>query len=53
MKRASSGKAISELILEGHSKSIDLKAFDPARFTTGGRGGRGRKKGSVDVGEQW
>ena len=48
-----SGKAIAELVLEGQSKSVNLKAFDPARFTTGKRGGRGRKKGTTPIGEQW
>ncbi|KAL3771606.1 hypothetical protein ACHAW5_006633 [Stephanodiscus triporus] len=47
------GKAIAELVLEGYSRSVNLKPFDPARFTSGGRGGRGRKKGTVNVGEQW
>jgi glycine/D-amino acid oxidase-like deaminating enzyme len=49
------GKAMSELILEGTSRSVDLRPFDPARFASsgGGRGGRGRKKGTVNVGEQW
>jgi len=48
------GKAIAELVLEGSCRSVNLKPFDPARFTVSkGRGGRGRKKGSVDVGEQW
>jgi len=49
------GKAMSELILEGASRSVDLRPFDPARFAPpgGGRGGRGRKKGTVNIGEQW
>ena len=49
------GKAMSEIILEGTSRSVDLRPFDPARFASsgGGRGGRGRKKGTVNVGEQW
>eukprot|EP00585_Thalassiosira_rotula_P012330 CAMPEP_0196132062 /NCGR_PEP_ID=MMETSP0910-20130528/1813_1 /TAXON_ID=49265 /ORGANISM="Thalassiosira rotula, Strain GSO102" /LENGTH=439 /DNA_ID=CAMNT_0041391605 /DNA_START=224 /DNA_END=1540 /DNA_ORIENTATION=+ len=48
------GKAIAELVLEGSCRSVNLKPFDPARFTASkGRGGRGRKKGNVDVGEQW
>ena len=48
------GKAISELVLDGHSRSVDLRPFDPARYTPkGGRGGRGRKKKGLSVGEQW
>lgn len=49
-----SGKAMAELVLEGASSSINLKPFDPSRFTVSkGRGGRGRKNKGVDVGEQW
>ena len=48
------GKALSELVLDGESRSVELKSFDPTRFTaSSGRGGRGRKKGSLNVGEQW
>lgn len=48
------GKAMSELVLDGQSRSVDLRPFDPTRFTPAqGRGGRGRKKGSLSVGEQW
>jgi glycine/D-amino acid oxidase-like deaminating enzyme len=48
------GKVMAELVLEGKCKCLDLRPFDPARFTmSGGRGGRGRKKGSLNVGEQW
>ena len=48
------GKAISELVLDGHSRSVDLRPFDPARYTPKGeRGGRGRKKKGLSVGEQW
>jgi glycine/D-amino acid oxidase-like deaminating enzyme len=48
------GKALAELVLEGSCSSMNLAPFDPARFTTlRDRGGRGRKKGSVNVGEQW
>jgi len=48
------GKAISELVLDGKSKCVDISAFDPSRFTpNSGRGGRGRKRGGASVGEQW
>ena len=43
---------MSELILEGESSSINLKPFDPTRFTTRVIG-RGRKKRGESVGEQW
>jgi hypothetical protein len=52
---------MAELIVDGHSSSVDLAPFDPARFApkaaTRGpkkrRGERGRKQGEVPVGEQW
>ncbi len=49
------GEGDVELILEGTSRSVDLRPFDPARFASsgGGRGGRGWKKGTVNVGELW
>jgi len=47
------GKAIAELVLDGECKCLNLTPFDPARFTPGKRGGRGRKKGNMNVGEQW
>lgn len=49
------GKAMAELILEGKSKSVDIRPFDPSRFTPkqGKRGGRGRKQQGTSVGEQW
>lgn len=47
------GRAMAELVLEGRSTSVNLQPFDPARFTTVARGGRGRKKKGVSVGEQW
>eukprot|EP00979_Chaetoceros_neogracilis_P003936 scaffold687_cov288-Chaetoceros_neogracile.AAC.28 len=46
------GVAMSELILEGESTSIDLRPFDPTRFTTRVQG-RGRKRRGESVGEQW
>jgi len=50
-----SGKAMAELVLQGETKSVDLRPFDPARFTPGlgKRGGRGRKRRGTSVGEQW
>ncbi len=48
-----SGKAMAELVLEGESRSVDLRPFNPARYTSQGRGGRGRKKKGMSVGEQW
>lgn len=48
------GKAMAELVLDGECTCLDLSPFDPARFTTSTkRGGRGRKKGNLSVGEQW
>ena len=49
----SCGKAMAELILEGECSSVDLRPFDPARFTKRVRGGRGRKRRGESVGEQW
>lgn len=51
-----SGLAMSELIIDGAAACVDLKRFSPDRFggrEGGGAGGRGRKMGAVDVGEQW
>mmetsp|Transcript_28983 Transcript_28983/g.33310 ORF Transcript_28983/g.33310 Transcript_28983/m.33310 type:complete len:474 (+) Transcript_28983:75-1496(+) len=50
---ASCGKAMAELIWDGESSSVDLKPFDPSRFTTKVGGGRGRKRRGMNVGEQW
>ena len=48
------GQAMSELVWDGASTSIQLAPFDPARFTPDAqRGGRGRKKQGSNVGEQW
>lgn len=46
------GLAMSELILDGTSSSIDLEPFDPTRFTQRVTG-RGRKRRGENVGEQW
>jgi len=49
------GKVMAELVLDGSAESVDLRPFDPARFTPGigKRGGRGRKRRGTSVGEQW
>lgn len=47
------GLAMSELLVDGKSKSVDLSSFDPARFSQRAKGGRGRKQGTSAVGEQW
>ena len=45
---------MADLILNGACELIDLSPFDPARFTPENqRGGRGRKKQDLSVGEQW
>ena len=46
------GLAMAELVLKGESSTIDLKPFDPARFTTKVNE-RGRKRRGENVGEQW
>lgn len=49
-----SGLAMAELIVNGESSTINLKAFAPGRFGLGASSSkRGRKKGTVEVGEQW
>ena len=49
-----SGAAMAELVLDGASSVASLEAFRPDRFLPRNRrGGRGRKQGSTDVGEQW
>lgn len=48
-----SGKAMSELIFHGSAECVDLGAFSPARFMPEVKGGRGRKKRNMSVGEQW
>ena len=47
-----SGKAMAELVWEGSCSSINLKPFDPARFTPK-VAQRGRKRRGTNVGEQW
>ena len=46
-----SGKAMAELIVTGSASSVDLRPFKPGRFMSKAR--RGRKKGMMEVGEQW
>ena len=46
------GKAMAELIWNGSCQSINLKPFDPARFTPKLKQ-RGRKRRGTNVGEQW
>ena len=48
-----SGLAMSELLVDGAAKCVDLAAFSPARFVRRASGGRGRKQGTASVGEQW
>ena len=49
-----SGLAMSELIVSGKSTVVNLAPFSPSRFLPRQQiGTRGRKKGNVDVGEQW
>ena len=50
-----SGLAMSELILDGAASCVDLRHFSPARFARSGSAAalRGRKMGTVPVGEQW
>ena len=47
-----SGKAMSELILDGEASCVDLRPFAPSRFAPT-KARRGRKRGETDVGEQW
>ena len=43
---------MSELVLDGEAKCVDLRPFNPARFAKQ-KTGRGRKRGEEPVGEQW
>eukprot|EP00802_Teleaulax_amphioxeia_P017324 Tamp_17476.p1 GENE.Tamp_17476~~Tamp_17476.p1 ORF type:complete len:432 (+),score=100.34 Tamp_17476:120-1298(+) len=49
------GKAISELILDGKSSCVDLSAFNPGRFSKQikAKKSRGRAQVETPVGEQW
>ena len=53
-----SGKAMSELLIDGKSKCVDIEPFKPSRFgivtpVESMRGSRGRHMGEKPVGEQW
>ncbi|KAG5192809.1 FAD dependent oxidoreductase [Tribonema minus] len=48
-----SGVAMAELVVDGAAAVVDLAPFSPARFMTRASGGRGRKRGTAEVGEQW
>jgi len=48
-----SGKAMSELLIDGQASCVDLRPFDPSRFAPRETGPRGRKRGQMPVGEQW
>ena len=47
------GKAMSELLVDGKAACVDLAPFSPQRFAKANGGTRGRKQGTVAVGEQW
>jgi glycine/D-amino acid oxidase-like deaminating enzyme len=47
------GKAMAELVMLGHTETINLSPFSIARFMPKKTGDRGRKVGDVSVGEQW
>lgn len=47
-----SGLAMAELLLQGKSTTLDLTPFKPSRFMARGAK-RGRKRGAMEVGEQW
>ena len=47
------GKAMSELVMDGESRCINLAPFSPMRFSKRSNVGRGRKKKGTSVGEQW
>ena len=48
-----SGKAMSELLIDGEASCVDLRPFSPSRFAPRRQGKRGRKRGDAAVGEQW
>ena len=47
-----SGLAMAEVIVRGSTDAIDLAPFRPTRFMSKA-GRRGRKRGLMEVGEQW
>ena len=44
------GLAMAELLVDGESRSIDLSAFDPARFAAGRKRRKPAKAGQEHVG---
>lgn len=48
-----SGLCMSELIIDGICRTVNLDPFRPDRFMNSDRKQRGRKQGVMDVGEQW
>ena len=49
-----SGLAGAELMATGANTTLNLQHFSPDRFDRSGAASRrGKKKGSVEVGEQW
>ena len=44
------GLAMAELLVDGESRTIDLSAFDPARFATGRKRRKPAKAGQEHVG---
>lgn len=48
-----SGLCMSELIVDGHCRTVDLEPFRADRFMQSGAKKRGRKQGETVVGEQW
>lgn len=43
---------MTELVVDGKSRTVDIGAFTPERFMKG-LSKRGRKKQDLEVGEQW
>jgi hypothetical protein len=43
---------MTELVVDGKSRTVDIGAFTPERFMSRGSK-RGRKKQDMEIGEQW